>query len=70
MTRVAVSNKLAFLYVYVTASMTEQWPTASMAASYAGGLEFKSRTGQIFTALQTVRHPFDIYADSCVSLAL
>jgi len=34
-------------------------------ASCAGSLEFKS-----YTALQTVRHCFDIYAGSCVALAL
>jgi len=39
-------------------------------ASWSGGLELKSRTGQILQALQTVRHRFDIYTSSCVALVL
>jgi len=39
-------------------------------ASYEGGLEFKSQTGQIYTALQTIRHRFNVYESSCVALVL
>jgi len=44
--------------------------TINARASCAGSLEFKSRTGQSYIALQTVRHRFNIYASSCVALAL
>jgi len=36
-----------------------------------GGQEFESqRSAKSYTALQTVRHRFNIYASSCVALAL
>jgi len=40
-------------------------------ASCAGGREFVSqRSAKSYTALQTVRHRFNIYVGSCVALAL
>jgi len=40
-------------------------------ASYAGGREFVSqRSTKSYTALQRVRHRFNIYASSCVALVL
>jgi len=38
-------------------------------ASSAGSQEFESQR-LAYTALQTVRHRFNIYASSCVALAL
>jgi len=39
--------------------------------SYAGSREFVSqRPAKSYTALQTVRHRFNIYRSSCVALAL
>jgi len=39
-------------------------------ASCTGGLEFKTWTAKSCTVLQTVHHRFNIYAGSCVALAL
>jgi len=45
--------------------------TINARVSCAGGLEFKSpRTTQMYTAIQAVRHHFNIYASSCAALAL
>jgi len=45
--------------------------TIKARASCAGGREFVSqRPAKSYTALQTVRHRFNIYASSCVALAL
>jgi len=45
--------------------------TVNARASYAGGREFVSRRPvKSYTAFQTVRHRFNIYAGSCFALAL
>jgi len=45
--------------------------TVNARASYAAGRELESqRPAKSYIALQTVRHRFNIYASSCVALAL
>jgi len=44
--------------------------TANARASCAGGPEFESRPTKSYTALQTVRHRFNIYASSCCLAAM
>jgi len=47
--------------------ITDLW----LSASCAGGREFESqRPAKSDAALQTIRHRFNIYASSCVALAL
>jgi len=43
--------------------------TVNARASCAGGLKIKFQTAKSYTALQTVRYCFNIYASSCVALA-
>jgi len=47
------------------------WPNDNARASCAEGQEFVSqRPAKSYTALQTVRHRFNIYASGCVTMAL
>jgi len=44
--------------------------TGNAHAWCAGGMELNLEPTKSYTALQTVRHRFNIYASSCVALAL
>jgi len=56
--------------IYNVSSNRLDSQTVNALVSCAEELEFKSRTGQILHRLQTVRYRFNIYANSCVALAL
>jgi len=53
------------------AQLTSMVDPVNMHALCAGGREFEyPRPAKSYTALQMVRHHFNIYASSCVALAL
>jgi len=47
-----------------------KWPNGNARASCARGREFEFQATKSYRALQTVRHYFNIYPNSCIVLAL
>jgi len=60
-------EKLQILYIFCTASMAERLTRVPRVHEVRS---LNPRPTKSYTALQTVRHRFNIYAGSCFALAL